>query len=81
VITAVFAATSAAIFTYLVSSLLMGYLVRFQGKWFEITPRSFEPERMTTDVAWIQILQGVDAPTAYRIWFERQRKLSRLFQQ
>jgi hypothetical protein len=59
----------------------MGYLVRFQGKWFEITPRGFEPERMTTDVAWLQILEGVDSATAYRSWFERQRKLSRLFQQ
>ena len=59
----------------------MGYLVRFQGKWYEINPRPFEPERMTTDVAWIQIIQGLDAVTAYRIWYEKQRKLSRLFQQ
>ena len=59
----------------------MGYLVHFQGKWYEINPRPFEPERMTTDVAWYQILNSVDAPTAYRIWFEKQRKLSRLFQQ
>lgn len=36
---------------------------------------------MTTDVAWLQILEGVDGPTAYRSWFEKQRKLSRLFQQ
>jgi hypothetical protein len=60
---------------------VMGYLVRFLGKWIEISPRPFEPERMTTDVAWIQITQGVDAPTAYRIWFAQQRKLSRLLQQ
>ena len=59
----------------------MGYLVRFLNKWVEITPKDYEPERMTTDVAWIQIRQGVDAPTAYRIWFEKQRKLSRLLQQ
>ena len=59
----------------------MGYLVRFLNKWIEITPKSYEPERMTTDIAWIQIRQGVDAPTAYRIWFETQRKLSRLLQQ
>lgn len=59
----------------------MGWLVRFQGKWYEITPKPYEPERMTTDVAWLQILNGVDASTAYRTWFETQRKLSRLFQQ
>ena len=59
----------------------MGYLVRFHGRWFEINPKPFEPERMTTDVAWEQILHGVDAATAYRTWYEKQRKLSRLFQQ
>jgi hypothetical protein len=59
----------------------MGYLVRFQGKWIEITPKPFEPERMTTDIAWSQIKEGLSAVEAYRTWFERQRKLSRLFQQ
>jgi hypothetical protein len=59
----------------------MGYLVRFLGKWYEITPRPYEPERMTTDVAWLQILRGYDAPTAYRAWVTTQRKLSRLLQQ
>lgn len=59
----------------------MGYLVRFLGKWIEIQPRPFEPERMTTDVAWLQIKHGYDAATAYRHWFARQRKLSRLLQQ
>jgi hypothetical protein len=59
----------------------MGYLVRYLGRWMELHPRAYEPERMTTDVAWIQIKQGVDAPTAYRLWFAQQRKLSRLLQQ
>ena len=59
----------------------MGYLVRFQGKWFEIEPKSYEPERMTADIAWTQIKEKVTAEEAYRIWFEKQRKLSRLLQQ
>jgi hypothetical protein len=59
----------------------MGALVRFQGLWYEITPRPYEAERMTTDIAWLQIRDGLDAPTAYRTWFTTQRKLSRLFQQ
>jgi hypothetical protein len=59
----------------------MGYLVRHLGRWIEITPRAYEPERMTTDVAWLQIRNGYDAATAYRLWFARQRKLSRLLQQ
>jgi hypothetical protein len=59
----------------------MGYLVRFQGKWYELHPKPYEAERMTTDVAWIQIREGVTPVEAYRRWFERQRKLSRLLQQ
>jgi hypothetical protein len=59
----------------------MGYLVRFQGKWYELHPKPYEAERMTTDIAWIQIREGVTPVEAYRRWFERQRKLSRLLQQ
>jgi len=59
----------------------MGFLVRFQGRWLEITPRPFEPERMTTDIAWLQIKEGLSTVDAYRKWFEIQRKLSRLLSQ
>jgi hypothetical protein len=55
--------------------------VRYHGRWMEIQPRPYEPERMTTDVAWIQIKEGVQPQEAYRIWFERQRTISRFFQQ
>ena len=59
----------------------MGFLVRFQGKWIEVTPRAYEPERMTTDIAWMQIKEGLTAVDAYRKWYEKQRKLSRLLSQ
>jgi hypothetical protein len=59
----------------------MGYLVRYDGKWVEIQPKSYEPERMTTDIAWIQIKEKVSAADAYRLWFEKQRKISRFLQQ
>ena len=57
------------------------YLVRYQGQWKVLKPKPFEPERMTTDIAWIQLKEGVTADEAYRRWFARQRKLSRLLQQ
>jgi hypothetical protein len=57
------------------------YLVRYNGKWFSIHPRPFEPERMTTDIAWLQIKEGMTPAEAYRTWFENQRKISRLLQQ
>lgn len=59
----------------------MGYLVRFLNKWIELAVKPYEPERMTTDIAWLQIRHGYDPATAYRVWFEKQRKLSRLLQQ
>jgi hypothetical protein len=57
------------------------YLVRFQGKWKTIAPKPFEPERMTTDIAWMQIREELSPEEAYRKWFELQRKVSRLLQQ
>ena len=59
----------------------MTYLVRYQGKWFRITPKPYEPERMTTDIAWLQIKEGLSPQDAYRTWFEQQRRISRLLQQ
>jgi hypothetical protein len=56
-------------------------VVRYNGKLYEIKPRPFEPERMTADIAWIQIKEGVTPEVAYRLWFERQRRISRVFQQ
>lgn len=52
------------------------YMVRFQGRWVRIRPQPFEPERMTADVAWIQIKTGVTPAEAYRQWFEQRRKIS-----
>ena len=57
------------------------YLVRYQGRWKTIRIKPFEPERMTTDIAWLQIKDGLTPHQAYVRWFEEQRKLSRLLQQ
>lgn len=59
----------------------MGFLIRFEGKWFEAHAKAYEPERMTADIVWIQLKESVTAEEAYRRWFTRQRKLSRLLQQ
>ena len=57
------------------------YIVRYQGKFVAIHSRPFEPERMTTDVAWVQIKEGLSPEDAYRKWFEMQRRISRALQQ
>jgi hypothetical protein len=54
------------------------FLVRYNGQWVKIHSRPFEPERMTTDVAWIQIKEEVGPEEAYRRWFEKQRRISRV---
>jgi hypothetical protein len=54
------------------------FLIRYNGKWVKIHSKPFEPERMTTDVAWIQIKEEVGPEEAYRMWFEKQRRISRV---
>jgi hypothetical protein len=73
-----------AIFSYLPSFIPMDsatFLVRFNGEWKSITTRPFEPERMTTDIAWIQIKEELTPQEAYVKWFETQRNISRILQQ
>jgi len=53
-------------------------LVRYNGRWVTLHPRPFEPERMTTDIAWMQIKENITAEEAYRRWFELQRRISRV---
>ena len=59
----------------------MEYLVRFNGRWMKIKSKPFEPERMTTDIAWLQIKENLSPEEAYRKWFENQRNISRILQQ
>jgi len=44
----------------------------------KIHSREFEPERMTTDIAWMQIKEGLTPEEAYRRWFKLQRRISRV---
>ena len=57
------------------------FLVRYGGRWIEIHPRPFEPESQTTDIAWLQIKEGLSPYDAYRRWFEIARRISRVLQQ
>ena len=57
------------------------FVVRYNGKWYRIQTKPFEPERMTTDIAWLQIKEGLTAEEAYRKWFKQQREISRTLQQ
>jgi hypothetical protein len=52
--------------------------VRYNGKWYSIIPKSYEPERQTYQVAWLQILTGATPEEAYRQYYETLRKESKL---
>lgn len=52
----------------------MDYLVRYNGTWIRVTPRPYEPERVTHQIAWLKIIHG----KGYREWFENERKLSKI---
>ena len=52
----------------------METLVRYNGKWFKITPKPGEPARITHEVAWLKIKEG----KGYKEWFEQERKISKI---
>lgn len=53
----------------------MSQLVRYEGKWFRIQAKAYEPERQTTEIAWSMIREpSLKPPTAYRQWYEKERK-------
>lgn len=50
-------------------------IVRYEGKWYKIVTKPYEPERQTAQVAWAQIRDPVIGPQqAYREYFARQRE-------
>ena len=49
--------------------------VRYNGVWIKITPKPYEPERQTNDIAWSMILNPELNPSlAYRKWFAVERE-------
>ncbi len=54
-------------------------IVRYKGKWYKITPKSYEPEKQTAQVAWSQIREPEIVTTEhYRRFFEKQRNEARI---
>ena len=57
----------------------MSAAVRYEGKWFKIIPKKYEPERQTNQVAWMQIKEPIITPEeAYRRYFEKSKKESKV---
>ena len=50
-------------------------IFRYQGKWYKVTPKPYEPERQTVQVAWAQIREPQKTKEeVYRLYFEKQRE-------
>lgn len=49
--------------------------IRYQGKWYTISAKPYEPEKQTYQIAWMLVKNPEMTPQeAYRKFFERQRQ-------
>jgi lipocalin len=48
-------------------------ILRYKGKWYKVTPKAYEPERQTAEVAWLQMREPITSQDAYRKFYEKQR--------
>ncbi len=54
-------------------------IVRYNGAYYKITPKAYEPERQTAQVAWAQIREPTIVTSEhYKRFFEKQRKEARI---
>jgi hypothetical protein len=53
--------------------------IRYRGKWYRINPKPYEPERQTSEIAWMLVREPlVLKEEAYRKYFEKQRLESKV---
>lgn len=51
-------------------------IVRYEGKWYKIIPKPYEPERQTYEISWSLIKQpNFTEEEAYRAWYKKQREI------
>jgi hypothetical protein len=56
--------------------LLQMQVVRYQGKWYKIVPKPYEPEKQTYEISWNLIKQpNLAKEEAYRTWYQKQREI------
>ena len=57
----------------------MSQIIRHQGKWFKVVPKSYEPERQTNEIAWSMLREPkLTPPEAYRKWYENERQKAKV---
>jgi len=54
-------------------------MLRYKGKWYKVTPKAYEPERQTAQVAWAQIREPqLTKEDVYRTYCTKQRDDARI---
>ena len=49
-------------------------IFRYNGKWYKVNPKPYEPEKQTNEVAWLQIREPlVTKEETYRRYYEKKR--------
>jgi hypothetical protein len=54
------------------------YIYRYNGKWYKVIQKPYEPERQTVEVAWNQIREKAKPEVVYRKFYEKQREDARI---
>jgi hypothetical protein len=49
-------------------------MLRYNGKWYKINVKPYEPERQTIAVAWSQIKDKLTPEKSYKDYFTKQRE-------
>lgn len=55
----------------------MEQLLRYQGKWYKISAKKYEPEIQTIKVSW-NMIKGLNQDESYRKFFEERQKDSEI---
>lgn len=54
-------------------------IVRYNGKWYKINAKAYEPESQTAQVVWSQLREpNLTIPEHYKNFYEKQRKEARI---
>lgn len=50
----------------------------YEGQWYSVKPRPYEPEIQSVKVAWLQIKKKITSQEAYIEFFKKQREEAKI---
>jgi lipocalin len=52
--------------------------VRYQGNWYKVSPKPYEPERQTSNITWRFLKSQTSMVDVYREWFAQEQDDAKL---